>query len=224
MDSVDEIINNAIKEIEGIADDLPCVIFLHDLRDWTIEWMSANGLQLLGITQEQLRSMSYEEYFSRFFNREDTDDWVPKVLSLLEKNNSDDICTYIHQIRFSKNSDWKWYMGSVKIFSWDTEGKPLLVVTMVFPIDNMHRMTTKAQKLLEEKNFLRRNFHLYKRLSKREKDILKLLALGKTAPETAEQLFISINTVETHRKNIKQKLETTSYYQLCEYARAFDLV
>ncbi|MNT99653.1 DNA-binding transcriptional activator SdiA [compost metagenome] len=50
------------------------------------------------------------------------------------------------------------------------------------------------------------------------------MALGKTSLETAEQLFIAQTTVETHRKNIKQKLNTNSYYEICQYARAFDLV
>lgn len=49
-------------------------------------------------------------------------------------------------------------------------------------------------------------------------------ALGKSATDTAEVLFISLNTVETRRKNIKQKLDTTAYFDLCQYARAFDLV
>jgi DNA-binding CsgD family transcriptional regulator len=50
------------------------------------------------------------------------------------------------------------------------------------------------------------------------------MALGKTSAETATQLFISTSTVETHRKNIKQKLDTNSYYEVCKYARAFDLI
>ncbi|MNY67725.1 transcriptional regulator FimZ [compost metagenome] len=50
------------------------------------------------------------------------------------------------------------------------------------------------------------------------------MALGKSSAETAEQLFIAPETVKTHRKNIKQKLDTNSYYEICQYARAFDLV
>jgi len=39
-------------------------------------------------------------------------------------------------------------------------------------------------------------------LSKRQIDILKLIALGKTNQEIADQLFIGKTTVETHRKNM----------------------
>lgn len=45
-----------------------------------------------------------------------------------------------------------------------------------------------------------------KSLTKREIQVLRLLALGNKNKEVASKLFISIYTVETHRKNIMQKL------------------
>ncbi len=46
-------------------------------------------------------------------------------------------------------------------------------------------------------------------LSAREKDIIHLLALGLDSQSIADQLFISKNTVDTHRRNIKAKLGLT---------------
>ncbi|MBP6430364.1 MAG: response regulator transcription factor [Ferruginibacter sp.] len=43
-------------------------------------------------------------------------------------------------------------------------------------------------------------------LTKREKEILKLIADGFTNPQISEKLFISIDTVDTHRKNLHTKL------------------
>ena len=43
-------------------------------------------------------------------------------------------------------------------------------------------------------------------LTKREKEILKLVAEGMSNQEIADQLFISLRTVETHRLNLSQKL------------------
>lgn len=42
-------------------------------------------------------------------------------------------------------------------------------------------------------------------LSPKEKEILKLISLGLSSREIAKQLFLSINTVNTHRKNILRK-------------------
>ena len=43
-------------------------------------------------------------------------------------------------------------------------------------------------------------------LSEREVDVLRLIALGHTNSEIAEQLYLSVRTVETHRSHIQQKL------------------
>lgn len=55
-------------------------------------------------------------------------------------------------------------------------------------------------------------------LSKREKDVLRLVALGNSNKEIAEKLFISIHTVVTHRKNITEKLGIKSISGLTIYA------
>ncbi|WP_449440393.1 response regulator transcription factor [Pedobacter steynii] len=217
-------INDAIAKISVIADELPGVVIVHDLRDWSVAWMSKRGLQQLGVSLEHITSITAEEYYVRYFNGDDAQDYVPKILGLIEQNNDEDLCTFFQQVRFSDSSDWHWHMSSVKVYLRDDENKPLLVITIALPIDSMHHMTVKASRLLDENNFLRNNYHNFTKLSSREREILSLMALGKTSAETAEQLFISPSTVETHRKNIKQKLDTNSYYEICQYARAFDLI
>jgi DNA-binding NarL/FixJ family response regulator len=58
----------------------------------------------------------------------------------------------------------------------------------------------------------------YDLLSRREKEILQILASGKTNREIADLLFISVTTVETHRNNIFQKLNLHSLAELILYA------
>ena len=214
----------AIAAIASIADKLPGVVIIHDMKDWSVVWMSKRGLQELGVTAEEVKSLSAEEYYSRYFNPEDTKDYVPRVFELIERNNDEETVTYFQQVKFMEDADWHWHMSSTRILLRDDEGKPLLIITISFPVDPKHHLSTKAGRLLEENNFLRKNFSLYTKLSQREREVLRLLALGRSASDTAAELFISLNTVETHRKNIKQKLSTNSYYELCQYARAFDLI
>lgn len=61
-------------------------------------------------------------------------------------------------------------------------------------------------------------------ISAREKNILKHIALGLTNKEIADQLFISIHTVVTHRKNITQKLGIKSVSGLTVYAILNNLI
>lgn len=186
--------------------------------------MCERGLTLLGITQEEATQLSSAEYYDTFFNGEDAKDYVPKILTMLERNNDDEFCTYFQQVKYKGDTDYTWHMSSVKIWLRDDAGAPLNTITMAFPVEAMHHMKTKAERLLQENNFLRQNINKYASLSQRERDVLKYLAEGKSSGDTAAELFISLNTVETHRKNIKRKLGTNSFYELSQYARAFDLI
>lgn len=55
-------------------------------------------------------------------------------------------------------------------------------------------------------------------LSKREKEILKLVGEGKTSQEIADTLFIGKTTVDTHRKNILKKLNLQGKTELMRYS------
>ncbi|MDP2710003.1 MAG: response regulator transcription factor [Solirubrobacteraceae bacterium] len=61
-------------------------------------------------------------------------------------------------------------------------------------------------------------------LSPREVEVLRLIALGHTNAEIAEQLYLSIRTVESHRAHIQQKLRRSSRADLVRYALDHGLV
>lgn len=55
-------------------------------------------------------------------------------------------------------------------------------------------------------------------LSEREREVLRLLALGHTNQEIAKMLYISVRTAETHRAHIMQKLRLTTRAELVRHA------
>jgi DNA-binding NarL/FixJ family response regulator len=55
-------------------------------------------------------------------------------------------------------------------------------------------------------------------LTQREREILQLLAEGSTTKEIASHLGVSVKTVETHRRNMMQKLNMRSVAELTKYA------
>jgi DNA-binding NarL/FixJ family response regulator len=61
-------------------------------------------------------------------------------------------------------------------------------------------------------------------LTKREREILKLIADGLSYKEVGAELFISVRTVETHKNNILQKLELKSTIDLVKFAIKNDLI
>ena len=73
-------------------------------------------------------------------------------------------------------------------------------------------------------NLLNKNFVPYHEsdsspilISKREQEILNLVASGHTSPEIADKLFISIRTVQSHRANIMVKLGVKNTAELVRY-------
>jgi two-component system, NarL family, response regulator NreC len=61
-------------------------------------------------------------------------------------------------------------------------------------------------------------------LSDREREVLRLLALGHTNQEIAKMLYISVRTAETHRAHIMQKLRLETRAELVRYALSHGLL
>jgi DNA-binding NarL/FixJ family response regulator len=58
----------------------------------------------------------------------------------------------------------------------------------------------------------------YNVLSAREREVLQLISEGKSTKEIADKLFVSNKTIETHRRNIMERLELHSIAELTKYA------
>lgn len=71
---------------------------------------------------------------------------------------------------------------------------------------------------------LKKSEHVGPSVSKREKEVLQLISEEMTTNEIAKQLFISVTTVETHRKNMLKKLGLRNTAGLMRYAFEHSLV
>jgi len=222
---VQKAITQKVGEIAQTADDFPGVIIIHNIQEKfnKVEYMSPRGAKILGVKLEELRKMG-AEYYSKFFNEEDAKDYVPKMIDMVERNNENEIYSFFQQVRSSASQPWAWYISSTRILMKDDLNRPLLSITFAVPIDPLHHLTNKVSRLLDENNFLRAHFEEFTKLTKREREVMKQFALGKSASDISKNLHIAAETVKTHRKNIYQKLNIKSAYELLDYARAFDLI
>jgi len=62
------------------------------------------------------------------------------------------------------------------------------------------------------------------KLSGREQEILSLIASGLVSKQIADKLFISVNTVNTHRQRIIEKLEVSNTFEAIQYASELRLI
>jgi DNA-binding CsgD family transcriptional regulator len=212
-----------IAQLIPVADFFPGVVIVHNLRTMCVEYMSELGLRTLGTTMAQLRADG-SNYNLKYFNPSDAADYVPKIVSLLERNNDNEIISFFQQVRTADCLDWVWFLSTIRIFMRDDAGQPLLSLTFACPINELNHLTPKVKRLLEENTFLRKNQALFAQLTRRERQVLQLLAQGKNSVAIAKELFIAANTVITHRRNINAKLHPENQQDLSRYAYAFDLV
>ena len=88
----------------------------------------------------------------------------------------------------------------------------------LFINDSIEQIVDSFQDILSKISSLDKNQNSKDPLSIREIDVLKLIIKGKINKEIAEELFISLNTVLTHRKNITSKLGIKTVSGLTFYA------
>ena len=77
---------------------------------------------------------------------------------------------------------------------------------------------------LEHRHEVEEEFHLFEELTSREKEVLLLIAQGKSNQEIADECFITLKTVKTHVSNILSKLQVEDRTQATIYAFKHHLV
>ena len=219
----EQLISRKIAEIKKHEEDIPAVLIVFKVCDGTVVYMSKRGTDILGITNEEIIAMG-SEYHQRYFNPEESKEYTPKIIELLERNNDNEIISAFQQVRPAPDQPYSWYITGSKIILKDEHGHPLLLMSAAIPVDSLHELAQKAQRILDENKFLKTNYHLFEKLTKREIEILKLIAKGFSNESISQKLFISEETVETHRKNIKRKLNCKTTIDISRFATAFDLI
>jgi two-component system, NarL family, response regulator LiaR len=79
---------------------------------------------------------------------------------------------------------------------------------------------------IERKNGFTRNEQVLEKLnlSRRELDVLELMAEGLTNQEIANRLFVSLNTVKTHSMNLFEKMDVARRTQAIAKARELSII
>lgn len=104
--------------------------------------------------------------------------------------------------------------------------KPIRLPVLLAQVETVLRRVRAAKKQADVSNINieQTSTGEIKELSKREKEILKLVAEGKSNPDIAEALFIQETTVKSHLKNIFPKLNVTNRMQAAMLAVKLNLL
>lgn len=218
-------LKNDSFEIADISEVIPASIMVHSLSEGVpqqIIYMNAWGCNHLGVELEELNALR-AQYYERFFIQEDLEDIFPKVIRYCNQGNQATQLNFFQRVKLYKADKHRWFYTVCKLLEKNDEDQQRLIMLST-PIDGVGVLMEKVKKVLDENEYITRNYKKFALLTKREKEILTLLSIGKSTNEIADLLFISKETVATHRKNIIRKLDVKSFAELLRFALAFELI
>lgn len=73
-------------------------------------------------------------------------------------------------------------------------------------------------------SFRKENDIKFSQLTDRNKQVLSLMVRCLKAEEIGDKLFIGVNTVNSHKKRIKEIIETNESWDILQYGLAYDLI
>lgn len=205
--------------LELVGDLLPGVVLVNDMRTMQNVYMNRTGRDYLKKTSEELRLLG-SEYFSNEVFCSDEMAWVARHFgALVGRNDTDEVTGFYQKVRPSTGADWSHHYLSGKLLGENTG----LCIYMGMATTQSNYELHKIGLKLETESATPVAFRQFSSLTKREKQVLGLIARGLTNHQISEQLFVALYTVETHRKAINRKLGTKSLRDLILVASRFGI-
>ena len=211
----EEYLIDKLLPYEDLGDILPGRFHFNTLDDLAGEYRgnSTDSLHSFDISN---RKGSDPTLFGQIIHPENWQVIYPALLEYVRKKDPTKCFSFLQYIRPKGNDKFVWYFSTSQYLK-----RLDLLFTIDIPLSSMGTFSARALGLVVESNYLKKNCDKLVKLTKREKEILQLIAIGLDNRQMAERLFISRRTVEQHRKNIRRKLEISSVAELYWHALCF---
>lgn len=216
-------INNKEVELEDIGDYIPGSVMLQDLEEMTNLYMNANGCDILRRSNEELNNLG-PAYFDLFFPPEEIILLKAEVTKFLQLDDPLKVFSFFQRVRPNENTDYKWYLSNVRLYRRPEIDEGLKLINVAIAVDNLSHVSRKVNSICEQNEFVQKNYYKFVLLTKREKEIIKLIANGCKSSYISDSLFISLHTVNNHRKNILNKLNIKGLTDLIKFAIAYNII
>lgn len=209
-------------DIETVGDLLPGNILITDLNKLSTIYMNRSGCNILKHDVAELEQLG-PEYYQKFFVSDEINGVIGNYLTM-QKHQDTSIYNFAHRVKAVDESSYKWYFAAAKLIFTKGERISHKMILIVNEVDALGVVARKLNAALEEGEWMKKNFNKFRSLTKRESQIVGLLAKGKSSTEISDMLFLSKLTIHTHRRNINTKLGSKSFADIYKFALAFDLI
>lgn len=209
--------------IEAVGDYIPGNVLVTDLNKLTTVYMNKSGCNILKHSVEELANLG-PAYFQSFFLSDEIKQIISNYMKMQKMQDSTSVYNFVHRVKSKNGSTYKWYFASAKLLFGSDQSVASKMLLIVNEVNSLSHITRKINSVLDETEWMKKHFQKFCLLTRREKEIIVLLVKGKTSSEISDILNICRLTVNTHRRNINEKLETTSFSGLYRFASVYGLI
>jgi DNA-binding CsgD family transcriptional regulator/transcriptional regulator with PAS, ATPase and Fis domain len=202
--------------LERIIHEVPANIYVSDLQNGGVTWCNKTNEETLGYTLDEIKEMGTMAYMQQIVHPEDLNIPEDSITHYQEFTGAE--FGGVFRARHKAQKEYRWFIGWAKAFCHDQNGHVKEIICV--DVDMSPRMSTEKQLITAlRENLKHKNELLFKSLSKRETEVLSMVCEGKSSKAIADQLYLSVHTVNTHRRNIQSRLGTTNVADLVAMAK-----
>lgn len=150
-----------------------------------------------------------------------------RINNLYEELNQDMKLRYFHQEKTA--TDWLasslWNKKDDALMpklSLKDNGDDKYELSLTINKSDFQKYTCMLNHLLRSRDFCLKNSESFNSLTSREREVLQYIVKGFKNNDIANYLFLSVETIKTHRKNILSKLNCPNMYNLTKYLMFFE--
>lgn len=200
-----------------VSEKLPGFFHLNRLQDCMPIYYDQKMCEYFERSKEELiRSGSH--HLDACVNKQDWNVAVKMVETHLKQEQEQKSISFIQRIRPNEKEDFIPFFTSTKVFDGDK------LINISVSLRNLKILERSLHSILNETDFLKKNFNKFSQLSKREVEVMSHTCFGTHKDDMASLLNIQPNTIRKHLQNIYTKLGISSFAELYQFAKAFDVI
>lgn len=218
---LDEKSEYTIEDINVLGEILPASLMLHRIENFRptgVFYMNTWGLKGLNMTLPDIINME-GKYYDLFFDQNERRIIFEDIEAYLLQGDFTKQYNFFQRVKIHPEGAYMWFLSVcklIKIKSTAATSKQMIMIAS--PMQGMDAMISQMNKILEENNLFKKNQKNLVKLTTQERLIVNLIIEGKSSRQMADELCLSIHTINTHRKNINRKTDCKSQAALARFA------
>jgi DNA-binding CsgD family transcriptional regulator len=206
---------NGIVTLDELSDLIPGYIHLNNRETLGLDYVSPKGLEKFEKTIKEVQ-MEGRDFIDNISDKKSQYIFSTSLINYSLCENQSLPFSFIQRLRYTAKSDFLLFYTTSKHYH-DNEH----LISYTQPLQILRNDSFLKEIVEDSYCFFNKHFFQFNLLTKREKEILYLIANSDSNRTISEKLSISFQTVKTHRKNICKKLETSKLIDFVKYAQVF---